>query len=198
MSRQQTLPLGIAVLLFMLFLVGCGSTAPTSVSEAPAATSTPESPAATPTPIPPTPTPTPIPSTPTLTPVSSTPTPSIPAGTIQGTLINAATGKPLSGDLALLLAWEAEQDPSGGEITNLEAPFIGGNPFLQIIVDEKGAFTLSDIPEDKYLLILFVGRPDPANPPGPYLLRDESGQKLIADLTQGEGVDLGEILVPIE
>src|SRR3990172_8165640 len=99
MSRQQRLPLGIAVLLFMLFLVGCGSTAPTSVSEAPAATSTPESPAATPTPIPPTPTPepptprpTPIPSTPTLTPVSSTPTPSIPAGTIQGTLINAATG----------------------------------------------------------------------------------------------------------
>jgi len=74
MSRQKTLPLGIAVVLVILFLVGCGGPAATPVSEAPAAaesppiTPTPEPPTATPTTEPPTATPTPIPPTATPTP----------------------------------------------------------------------------------------------------------------------------------
>ena len=74
MSRQQTLQLGIAVLLVMLFLIGCGSPATVPAPEAPAATSTPEPPTPIPptaTPVPPTATPTPIPPTP-ITPTPTT------------------------------------------------------------------------------------------------------------------------------
>jgi hypothetical protein len=83
--RPQMLPL-IAVGLVLLFLVGCGSTAPTSVAEAPvvtsepeqaAETSTPEPPSATSTPEPPTATPVP----PTATPIPPTPTPEPPTAT---------------------------------------------------------------------------------------------------------------------
>jgi hypothetical protein len=38
MSHQQVLQVGITVILVILFLVGCGISAPTAVSEAPAAT----------------------------------------------------------------------------------------------------------------------------------------------------------------
>jgi len=64
MSHKQVLQSVIAVILVMSFLVGCGGSAPTAVSEAPVATSTPEQ--ATPTPTPERPTPTPVPSTITL------------------------------------------------------------------------------------------------------------------------------------
>jgi hypothetical protein len=203
MNYQKLLQQMIGVTLVMLLLVGCGTpaTIPTPVvivvTATPQPTLTPAPPTATP--VPPTATPTPLPPTATPTPVppTPTPTPSIPAGTIRGVLINAVTGEPLSGYLELMLAWEAEQDPSGGEITNIKAPFIDGKVYQPIVVDEKGAFTLSNIPPDKYLLILYVGRPDPSNPPKSYLLRDKNGQKLIADLKQGKGVNLGEIFVPI-
>ena len=68
MSHKQVLQVGIAVVLVMLFLVGCGGSAPTAVSEAPAVTSAPEQAAATPTSEPPTSTPTPEPPTGTPTP----------------------------------------------------------------------------------------------------------------------------------
>ena len=76
------LPL-FAVVLVILFLVGCGNTAPTPVSEAPAATSAPEQAAATSTPEPPTATPifptaTPVPPTPTPEPPTATPIPPTP------------------------------------------------------------------------------------------------------------------------
>jgi hypothetical protein len=65
MSRQKLLQVVIGLTLIMLFLVGCGTTAPTPVSEAPAASPTPEPPTATPSPEPPTATPSPEPPTPT-------------------------------------------------------------------------------------------------------------------------------------
>lgn len=199
MSYRELLRQMIAATLVMLLLVGCGAPAAIPVSEAPAATSTQVPSANTPTSEPLTATPTLVPPTATPTPVAPTPTPapSIPTGTIRGALINAASGEPLSGYLELMLAWEAEQGSSGGEITDIRAPYIDGKVLLPIVVDEKGAFALSNIPPDKYLLILSVGRPDPFNPAKSYLLRDKTGQKLIADLTQGKGIDLGEILVPI-
>lgn len=49
MSRQQVVQVGITVVLVIFFLVGCGGSAPTIVSEAPAATPTPEPATATPT-----------------------------------------------------------------------------------------------------------------------------------------------------
>lgn len=65
----------------MSFLVGCGGSAPTTVSEAPAATSVPEQAAATPTPEPPPATPTSEPPTPTPEPPTDTPTPELPTAT---------------------------------------------------------------------------------------------------------------------
>jgi len=73
--RPQMLSL-FAVVLVSLFLVGCGGSAPTVVSEAPAEASTPE-PAITSTSEPPTPTPAP----PTATPILPTPTPIPPTPT---------------------------------------------------------------------------------------------------------------------
>jgi len=67
MSRPQVLRLVIAVILVTLFLIGCESTAPPPVAEAPAATATPVPPADTPTSEPPTPTPMPELPTATLT-----------------------------------------------------------------------------------------------------------------------------------
>lgn len=61
MSYQKWLQQVIGVMLVTVFLVGCGATAATSVSEAPVATSTLVPSAATPTPEPPTATPTPVP-----------------------------------------------------------------------------------------------------------------------------------------
>jgi hypothetical protein len=72
MSHKQVLQLVIAVILVISFLVGCGGSTPTPVSEAPAATSAPEQ-AATLTPEPPTPTP----ELPTATPIPPTATPTL-------------------------------------------------------------------------------------------------------------------------
>jgi len=74
MSRPRVLRLVVAVILAMLFLIGCESTAPAPVAEAPPATDTPvpsadtpipeaDAPAATSTPTPEPPTPTPVPPT---------------------------------------------------------------------------------------------------------------------------------------
>jgi hypothetical protein len=79
MSHKQVLQLAIAVILVISFLVGCGESTPTAVSEAPAATSEPEQPVATPTPEPPTITP--IPKPPTETPTAEPPPPT-PTSTI--------------------------------------------------------------------------------------------------------------------
>lgn len=121
MSRQQTLLLGIVVILVMLFLVGCGGPAVTPVSEAPtatsvpeqAATSTPESPEDTPTPQEPPPdTPTPEPPTATLTPKppTTTPTPVPPTETPTPAVVNPQAGATFSGDL------ESSEATSSGTI----------------------------------------------------------------------------------
>lgn len=108
MSRQQVLLLEITAILVMSFLVGCGGSAPTPVSEAPAATSvpeqaaatpTPEPPPATPTPEPPTPTPEPPTDTPTPEPPTATPTPEPPTATSPPAIINPQPGITLTGNL---------------------------------------------------------------------------------------------------
>jgi hypothetical protein len=92
------LQLLIAVILLILFLVGCGNTASTPIAEVPAATSEPEQAAATSTPTPePTPTlepPTSTPEPPTVTPTPTSPLPTatptisipIPDGLLPSTL----------------------------------------------------------------------------------------------------------------
>jgi hypothetical protein len=55
-SCQKLPQLVFGLALIMLVLVGCGNTAPTDISEAPAGSPTPEPPTATPTPEPPIPT----------------------------------------------------------------------------------------------------------------------------------------------
>jgi hypothetical protein len=108
MSRQQVLQVGITAALVILFLVGCGGSAPTAVSEAPAATSAPEQaaatptsepPPATPTPEPPTPTPEPPTDTPTPEPPTATPTPEPPTATPTPAIINPQPGITLTGNL---------------------------------------------------------------------------------------------------
>lgn len=93
MSRQQMLLLGIAVSLVVFFLVGCGSGAPTAISEAPAATSAPEQAAATSEP----PTATSVP--PTATPVPPTPTPEPPTPTPTLTVVQPQPNAILVGDV---------------------------------------------------------------------------------------------------
>lgn len=87
----------------MSFLVGCGGSAPTAVSEAPAATSAPEQAATTPTPEPPAATPTPEPPTatpipPTATPVPPTPTPIPPTDTPTPMVVQPQPGAVLIGE----------------------------------------------------------------------------------------------------
>ena len=50
MNRRKLLPQTIGLVLMLLFMIGCGATATTAVTEAPAATDTPEPPVATNTP----------------------------------------------------------------------------------------------------------------------------------------------------
>lgn len=80
MSRQRV-PLFFVLMLVILFLVGCGESAPTAVSEAPAVTSAPEQAVATPTPELPTLTPEPPTATPMPEPPAATPTPEPPTVT---------------------------------------------------------------------------------------------------------------------
>lgn len=125
MSRQQVLLLGIVVILVVSFLVGCGSGAPTAVSEAPAATSVPEQAAATPepptatsvpptaTPVPPTSTPEPptaIPVSPTATSIPPTPTPEPPIATPTLTVVQPQPDAILVGDA------EDSEDAKGVEV----------------------------------------------------------------------------------
>ena len=99
MSRQQTLSLGIVLILVMLFLMGCGGSAPT-VSEAPAATSAPEQEAIS-TPEPPTSTPEPPPDTPTPEPPTDTPTPEPPTDTPTPAIINPEPGTTFTGAMEI-------------------------------------------------------------------------------------------------
>lgn len=92
MSRQQVLQVGIAVILVVSFLVGCGGGAPTAVSEAPAVTPTPKPPTLTPTPEPPTATSTPEPPTATLTPPTATSVPPKPTLELPLARLEAFTG----------------------------------------------------------------------------------------------------------
>lgn len=105
MSRQRVLQVGIAVLV-LLFLVGCGGSAPTAVSEVPAATSEPEQAVVTSTLVPPTstpepatPTPEPPTDTPTPEPPTATPTPEPPTATPTPAIINPQPGITLTGNL---------------------------------------------------------------------------------------------------
>lgn len=111
MSRQPMLLLGIAVILAMSFLVGCGGSTPTPVSEAPPATSAPEQAAATPTAEPATSTPelpteTAVP--PTATPVPPTPTPELPTATPTPAIVNPQP------DTTFIGAMEVSQPGSEG------------------------------------------------------------------------------------
>jgi hypothetical protein len=119
------LPL-FAVGLVILFLVRCGSTAPTPVSEAPAATSAPEQ-AATPMPEPPTATLvplTPTPEPPTATPIPPTPTPQ---PNLLGKIFDQETGQPI-----------ADANVSVGNQT--------------VTTNTNGEYTLTDLPPGQYIL----------------------------------------------
>jgi WD40 repeat protein len=114
MSHKQALQVGVAVVLVMLFLVGCGGSAPATVVEAPAATSAPEQPTATSTPEPPTATP--IPPTPT-----STPTPEPPTATPTPVFTLIPIGSPFQPptENLKLSIWDAKFTPNSQSIVAL-------------------------------------------------------------------------------
>jgi hypothetical protein len=133
MSHKQVLQVGIAVVLVMLFLVGCGGSAPTAVSEAPAATSAPEQVA----------TPTPAPPTPTFTPAATT-------GHVKGVFIDPNTQQPFVAKQIFLPL--AEEKADGTFSISLE---IGKT--LETKADNSGAFLFEDVPPGKYGLSVFTG-----------------------------------------
>lgn len=133
MSRQQMLLLGIVVSLVVFFLVGCGSGAPTAISEAPAATSALEQAAATsepPTATSVPPTATPIPPTPTPEPPTATSTPVPPTPTSTPVISNPQPGSTFSGSVEIgekaastTISFTISDD--GASITLLELKIIG-------------------------------------------------------------------------
>jgi hypothetical protein len=117
------LPL-IAVGLVLLLLVGCGSTTPTLVAEAPATTSEPEQVAATPTLEPATATPTPEPPAATPTSEPPSPTPEPPTATPTPPIVDPQPGAILKGSIedsenasGMMMSLELSED--GTSITTL-------------------------------------------------------------------------------
>jgi hypothetical protein len=171
MSRQEVLQLGIAVTLILLFLVGCGGTAPTPVAESPAATSTPEPPTSTPTPEPPTPTAVP----------TATPTPTPTTGIITGMVLDN-DGEPLVNiyDQEILIValvcpsddsdieclhesfWDMDTDVLFDSIC--EADDTSSNCLLHLgqgaaSVEADGSYTIADVPPGQYGLVFMFSGP---------------------------------------
>lgn len=196
MSRQQVLPVVIAVILVILFLVGCGGSTPTAVSEAPAATSTPEQAAATPTPKLPTPTPepptatsapeqptatpTPVPPTATPTPEPPTPTftPAATTGQVKGTLVDEETQQPIVGKQVLLPAAAEESD---GRVSLS----VTSDTRLDIKTDDSGTFLAENVAPGKYGLMAGMMA----------TLTDKEGNYIVFEVKAGETVDLGTLPV---
>ena len=192
-------------------LVGCGpkETAPaaTFVAETPEATPTPVPPLATPTPVPPTSTPTPVPTD------TPTPAPEVPLGKIRGVLVNAVSGEPLTKvSFSVLLVHQA--DALEEETCTLKAGTSGvvlkgktkdgagvsyPGLFQEISTDDQGVFiypgkhfeTDLSIPPGSFYMIL-------AQPDKCFTVRDRSGDPMAIQMGTQAGVDIGEILIPIE
>jgi len=155
MSRQQTLPLGIAVMLVIFFLVGCGGGTPNPAAEAPAATSEPGQ-AATSTPEPPTPTSelptdTPIPPTPTLEPSTPTPEPPTPTPTSAPPTPTPMPASNLSEGTALTLGGLEADISSVEEAATLPGPNLQAQSGMKFVVvklkikEFQGEFNVENI-----------------------------------------------------
>jgi hypothetical protein len=121
MRYQTFLPRVLGSTLLLLFLVGCGAGA--TATPTPTATATP-TPTATATP------------TPTLTP---TPVPKV-----EGSLLNASTGEPLSGARVILCAQQGQKTACV-----IDASLSG-------VTDDDGEFSIPGVQSGKYVLLYNV------------------------------------------
>jgi hypothetical protein len=195
MGRQQVLKVGIAVILVMLFLVGCGGSAPTAVSEAPAATSEPEQAAATPVQeqVAATPTPELPPDTPTPEPPTATPPPAIinpePGITLTGNLKNSE-GKD-SGTINFVVS----EDGKSITLVDVTVDYQGASVLLgfdkQIPISEGKIDTA--VPDYGFLQVVSgnLNVPPPQENPDPALTREKKLTGQFTSPTEANGtIDL--------
>ncbi len=116
MDRQQVLQVWITLVLASVFLIGCGGSAPTAISEVPTATPIPtEPPTATPTPVPPTAAaPTPIPTVEAPTQIPTVAPPVINLSSDEELVLTAGMDRDDPLDLFLFFGVEGEENSSPG------------------------------------------------------------------------------------
>lgn len=106
---------------------------------------------------------------------------SLPAGTINGTLVDRS-GSPFRDiNLTLFAVTGQNGDQFTLELVQYELP-----------TDENGNFTFSDVESGKYIIIVVLGQ-EPKIDLATQVLRDDNGEMLIFELPQSRGVDLGQL-----
>jgi hypothetical protein len=123
--------------------------------------------------------------------------PTAPPGVITGRLVSAGTRRPLAGEMSLMLAEDASQDAVTGAITIDGAAFVNGRVDHPVNHDGRGSLFLTGMPNGRFVLILSVGRSDGPNRPRSHLIH-AGNEKLVVTFGTTQGVDLGEVLVPVE
>lgn len=189
MARNK--PCILLVTLGIILLPTACTPAPTPVE----ATPTSEPVEVTPTPVPPIATPmlpTQTPAPPTATPIPPTPTPVPPTatstsstGTIMGTIVSKSTEEPVAG-IRLQLAPYGGLDSEGNKKWILRL----GHPSVWIKPDTSGAFTFNEVIPGKYRV--YSGQTGDIRP---LALTDDEGEAIVIEVTAGQVVDLGRILM---
>ena len=106
----------------------------------------------------------------------------VPEGTLRGIVIDADIGKPVSGSYSLfLLEPNPEAGPDNYALKSTETATL----------DSKGRFVLSDVSPGKYSLMLL----NPLDFNQSFFFEDKSGKRIVVNLAEGKGIDLGEVFI---
>lgn len=98
----------------------------------------------------------------------------------------------------MMLTSEASEGASGEPIKLGQIPFMNdGRIDARFTPDDRGAFTLTNLPAGEFHLILVTGTYVPGRPQPLVILKDKSGQKIRVKLTETDGADIGEVAVTL-